>query len=208
LHAALSVFVNSDRGGIIIKKNIVCAESRHTAMKTVKQAVVAGAFFAVLLLFQGCMYGTQLRSELTDPKALSGTFDLMLYGCRYPDDIENAAFLIPAGSQIPLELYVPDTSYKVKKGLSADKAFNEADAFVRCGVHTVQETRFHRVLDNTGAVVGYDVIPRYLPYDIYGSDPLLVTYSLLAGKVTVYIRLRPEVERQMMMDDTPGKETP
>jgi hypothetical protein len=177
-------------------------------MKTAKQAAAAGALVTILLLCHGCMYGTQLNSELTDPNTLNGTFDLMLYGCRYPDDIENAAFLVPADSKIPLELFVTDTSYKVKKGLSADKAFSEADAFVRCGIHTVQETRFHRVLDNTGAVVGYDVIPRYLPYDIYGSDPLLVTYSLLAGKVTVHIRLRPEVERQMMMDDTPGKETP
>ncbi|MHB8846206.1 MAG: hypothetical protein ACYC7L_15850 [Nitrospirota bacterium] len=168
----------------------------------------AALMLGMLLLAQGCLSGTQLRSELSDPRALGGTFDLMLYGCRYPDDIENAAFLVPAESAIPLELFVSDTSYKLKKGLSAEKAVAEADAFVRCGVHTVQETRFHRILDTTGTVVGYDVIPRYLPYEIGGPDPLLVTYVLSSGRITAYVRLKPEVERQIMQFDAPAGGTP
>lgn len=173
-----------------------------------RTAVAAAITSVLLLMLNGCMPGMQLRSELADPKALNGTFDVMLYGCRYPDDIENAAFLVPTGSTTPLELFVSDTSYKLKKDLDANKAFAEADAFVRCGVHTVQETRFHRVLDASGTVVGYDVLPRYLPYDVGGSDPLLVTYTHSAGKVRVYIRLRPEVERQLMLFDIPGNGTP
>lgn len=170
--------------------------------------VAAYVVLGMLLLAQGCASGMQLRSELSDPKALSGAFDLMLYGCRYPDDIENAAFLVPAGSSIPLELFVPDTSYTLKKGLNAEQAVAEADAFVRCGVHTVQETRFHRILDNTGAVVGYDVLPRYLPYEVGGPDPLLVTYVLSSGRITAYIRLKPEVERQIIQFDAPAGGTP
>jgi len=157
-----------------------------------------------MLVLQGCAFGKQLQTQTADPKTITGTFDLYLYGCRYPADYEHAAFLILPEAKYPVELFVRDTSYTVKKGLQADKALSEAEAFVRCGNHTVVETRVHKIPDDSGGTIGYEILPRYPPTDAGGSDPLLVSYSLKDGKIIVYIRLFPDVERKLNQMEGPG----
>ena len=106
----------------------------------------------VLLLaatLAGCAAGTRLLTETADPKTISGTFDLITYGCRYPDDIEHAAFLIAPEKTSMVDLFVPTTSYKITRGLPADLGLAEAGAFVRCGNRTVEETRVHRIPAST-----------------------------------------------------------
>jgi hypothetical protein len=157
-----------------------------------------------MLVLQGCAFGKQLQTQNADPKTISGTYDLYLYGCRYPADYEHAAFLISPDAKYPVELFVRDTSYKVTKGVQADKALSEADTFVRCGIHTVMETRVHRIPDDSGGTIGYEVLPRYSFSEISGPDPLLVSYSLKEGKITVTIRLSPEAERKLKSGGSPG----
>jgi hypothetical protein len=60
----------------------------------------------------------------------------------------------------------------------------------------------HRILDDSGGTIGYEILPRYPATDVSGSDPLLVSYTLKEGKVTVYIRLSPDVERKLYMPNT------
>jgi hypothetical protein len=158
---------------------------------------LVAALLILVLSLSGCIMGTQLNTETADPKTISGTYDLYLYGCRYPDDREHAAFLIAPDKASRVDLYVPDTSYKITKGLPADKALAEADQFVRCGIHTVTDIRVHRIPDGSNGTIGYEILPRYLPFDVGGMDPLLVNYTLKDGKVTVYIRLFPDVERSI-----------
>ena len=157
------------------------------------------ALFVLASSLSGCMLGTQLNTETADPKTISGTYDLFLYGCRYSDDLEHAAFLIAPDKAGMVDLYVPETSYKIKRGLPADKALAEADAFLRCGIHTVTELRIHRIPDGSSGTMGYEILPQYLPYDVGGTNPLLVSYTLKDGKVTVYIRLFPDVERKLYL---------
>jgi hypothetical protein len=157
-----------------------------------------------MLVLQSCAFGKQLQTQTADPKTITGTYDLYLYGCRYPADYEHAAFLISPDAKYPVELFVRDTSYKVTKGVQADKALSEADTFVRCGIHTVMETRVHRIPDDSGGTIGYEVLPRYPFSDIGGSDPLLVSYSLKEGKITVTIRLSPEAESKIKSAGSPG----
>jgi len=166
------------------------------------------AFLAAVLLamsvLQGCAFGKQLRTETADPKTIAGTYDLMMYGCRYPTDYEKAAFLISSQSRYPVTLIVSDTSQKVKKGLPADQALSEAEAFVRCGVHAVEGTRVLRVLDDSGGTIGYEVLARYPVTEAAGIDPLLVNYSLKEGKITVYIQLLPQAERKLSQPTSPA----
>jgi hypothetical protein len=143
------------------------------------------------------MLGTRLDTETADPKTITGTYDLLLYGCRYSDDLERAAFLIASDKTGMVDLFVPATSYKVKPGLPAEKALAEADAFVRCGNHTVTELRVHRIPDGSNGTIGYEILPRYSYYDDGGTDPLFVSYTLKDGKITVSIRLYPDVERRL-----------
>jgi hypothetical protein len=166
-------------------------------MKATKQILEVAAALIVLFAIQGCSLGTQLQTETADPKGIEGTYDLFTYGCRYPNDIEHAAFLIAPDKAGMVEFYVPATSYKVKQGLPADQALAEADTHVRCGVRTVEAIRVHRIPDGSGGTLGFEVLPRYSATEVGGMDPLIVSYALKDGKITVYIRLLPDVEKKL-----------
>jgi len=166
-------------------------------MNATKQILGSAAALIVLFAIQGCSHGPQLRTESADPTRIEGTYDLFTYGCRFPKDIEHAAFLIAPDKAGMVELYVPATSYKIKRGMPADYALAEAEAHVRCGIRTVLSSRVHRIPDGSGGTLGYEVLPRYAPTEVGGMDPLTVSYSLKDGKVTVYIRLLPDVEKKM-----------
>ena len=173
-------------------------------MKAMRQILVVAAALIVLFTIQGCSYGTQLRTESADPKGIEGTYDLFTYGCRYPDDIEHAAFLIAPDKASMVELYVPATSYKVKKGIPADQAIAEANTHVRCGVRTVEAIRVLRIPDGSGGTLGFEILPRYPATDVGGMDPLNVSYALKDGKITVYIRLFPDVEKKLYRSSSGG----
>src|SRR5574342_1016325 len=113
-------------------------------MKVMMQILFVSAALIVIFTIQGCSFGTQLRTESADPNGIEGTYDLFTYGCRYPTDIEHAAFLIAPEKAGMVELYVPDTSCKVKRGIPADQALAEADTHVRCGVRKVVAIRVRR----------------------------------------------------------------
>src|SRR5512139_1358160 len=119
------------------------------------------ALLLAMAVLQGCVLGTPLLSESADRKKIDGTYDLYLYGCRYPSDYEHAAFLISSDARYPVDLVVFETAYKVKKGLPAAQALSEAEAFVRCGIHTVDQTRVRRIPDGSGGTVGYELLPRF-----------------------------------------------
>jgi hypothetical protein len=170
--------------------------------------VLSTILLIALIAIQGCAFGKQLQTQTADPKTIAGIYDLYLYGCRYPEDYEHAAFLISPEAKYPVSLFVLDTSYKVKKGLEAEKALEQAEIFVRCGNHTVAETRVHRIPDDSGGTIGYEILPRYPVTEPSGIDPLLVSYSLKDGKIIVYIRLSPEVERGLNQMDAPSGAAP
>lgn len=167
-------------------------------MNAKRSQLILSSLLLLAAILSGCAsLGTQLRTETADPKAIQGTYDLYTYGCRYPEDLERAAFLIAPEKSAMVDIFVPATSYKVKRGISADQALTEANAHVRCGVRTVHEVRTHRIPDGSGGTLGYELLPRFVPTDEGGMDPLLVSYSLKEGKIVVYIRLFPDVERKM-----------
>lgn len=152
------------------------------------------AFLAIM--FAGCMAGKQLATSAVEPAAVTGTYTLLLYGCRYPDDIKNVVILVNEGSKYPFEIYDLDTSYKVKRDVPALQAFSEADSFLRCTFHRIWKTEVRRISDDAGGTIGYEVRPLYVPYEFGMSDVLLTSYSLRNdGTVRAYIRLDPDVER-------------
>jgi hypothetical protein len=166
-------------------------------MKAMRHFCDIAAALIVIFTIQGCSLGMQLRTESADPKGIEGTYDLFTYGCRYPNDIEHAAFLIAPEKAGMVELHVPDTSYKVKRGIPADQALAEADKHVRCGVRKVMAISVHRIPDGSGGTLGYEVLPRYSVTEVGAVDPLNVSYSLKDGKITIYIRLSPDVEKKL-----------
>jgi len=174
-------------------------------MKATRHFLDVAAALIVIFTIQGCSLGTQLRTESADPNGIEGTYDLFTYGCRYPTDIEHAAFLIAPEKAGMVEFYVPDTSYKVKRGIPADEALAEANKHVRCGVRKVVAIRIHRIPDGSGGTLGFEVLPRFSATEVGAVDPLDVSYSLKDGKITVYIRLSPDVEKKMSSPSGGGR---
>jgi len=164
-------------------------------MEHARPARLTVILFLLAAALSGCAMGTQLLTASADPKAITGTYDLYMYGCRYPDDLEHAAFLIEPEKSPMVELFVRDTAVTIKRGLPADSALAEANKFVRCGNRTVEAIRFQRIPDGSGGTLGYEMLPRYPITDDGGMDPVLVNYSLKKGKIFVYIQLSPEAER-------------
>jgi len=166
---------------------------------------------AVLLLatvfLQSCITGVELRTRPVDRARISGTYTLFLYGCHYPDQVENAAILVDENSKYPLEIYDLDTSYKVKKGLSAQQALAEADTFVRCSTHSIWLTQVVRIPDDVNGTIGYEMRPLYHPLEFGFSDVMTIGYRLQDGKVRTYIRKVPELERMPGAGDERGLPT-
>ncbi len=161
-------------------------------MRSFRSVVTATGFVCVMALVTGCASGIRLTTESAGTSTIQGTFDLYLYGCRYPSDFENVAILVAADSPYPLDIYTLSTRYKIKKDLTGEKALEEANAFIRCSMKGVAHSAVRKILDDKGRIFGYDVRPFYMPYEVPGSDVMLMNYFLSGGKVTAYITIVPE----------------
>ena len=155
----------------------------------------AALILVLAAMFQACVPGKRLTTSSADPSDMKGTYTLMLYGCHYPDQINNIAILVDETSKYPVEIYDLDTSYKVKKGVLPQQALAEAESFVRCSTHRIWQTQLLRIPDDSGGTIGYEVRPLYIPYEFGIPDVLLVNYFLRDSTVRVYIKIDPDVER-------------
>jgi hypothetical protein len=156
----------------------------------------------ILIIFlatlTACVPGTTLLTKEAKPDEVKGTYTLLLYGCHYPDDVKDVAFLIDEGSSQPFEIYDIKTSFKVKKGVPAQQALSEAEAFIRCSMRRVSYTGFRSIPDGAGGILGYEVRPLFFPTEFGYADIMLINYSLLKdGMIRVYIKLDPGVEKQI-----------
>jgi hypothetical protein len=149
-----------------------------------------------LLILNGCMAGKRLDIQGAVPADIEGTYALILYGCRYPSDLENLAILYRDGGPFTFEMYTLETSYRVKKGLPADEALKQADQFLRCSFD-YWRTQLSKIVDREGTIAGYELRPLYAPYKYGTMDVLDIHYWLRDSKVTVYIRLDPDIENAL-----------
>ena len=163
-------------------------------MKRLRNRIRFAALLLMTITLQSCMAGMQLSTTSADRTRISGTYTLLLYGCHYPDQIENVAILVNENSRYPLEIYDLDTSFKVKKGVPAQQAIAEAEAFVRCSFHSVWQTQVSAIMDERGGSIGYEFRPLYAVTEFGMPDVLLISYSLKDGKVRASIRKSPEME--------------
>jgi hypothetical protein len=162
------------------------------------------ALLAISLTMPACtsMGGRHLRIEPAKPSEVMGTYTLLLYGCRYPDDLENVAILDKDGDPYTIEIYAPDFRYTVKTGLSAEDALKQAERFVQCSVH-YQQTRFSRIADPAGGIAGYEARGLYSPIRFGMYDVLDVQYVARDNKIVVYIKLDPAVEKELSNEGGP-----
>ncbi len=162
--------------------------------------LVAGLAAVIFTAVNSCTPRASLKTERAYPSEITGTYTLFLYGARHIEDIETIAILAREGTPYTFEIYSPEFNYKVVKGVPADSAFTRAAAFVSFH-HAFDHYEVSRILDGTGAVIGYEVRPFYRPFEYGYSNVLDVWYTLRDGKVITTIHLKPEVERLLRDGD-------
>jgi hypothetical protein len=163
-------------------------------MKFISVIFVLASFIVIAGVASVC--AADLRTEEVGPANIKGTFDLILYGGRYFRDVETAAFLDIEGDLYRLEPYAPDFDYRIIRGLSAKEALERAEQFVS-GRYDFWRSLLSRIIDEQGKTVGYEVRPLYHVPAFGVPDVMNIDYVTKGDKIRIYIRLKPEVERQL-----------
>jgi hypothetical protein len=151
---------------------------------------------SVFFMLNGCMAGKRLDIKGAVPSDLQGTYALLLYGCKYGNDLENIAILYKDKGPFTFEMYSLQTSYRVRNGLPAVEALKQADQFLRCSTE-YWKTQLSKIVDREGTIVGYELRPLYAPYQYGHMDVLDINYWLRDNNVTVYIKLDPDTQKSI-----------
>lgn len=146
-----------------------------------------------------------LRTEEANDADVKGVFTLILYGNSHAKDVETIAILDNEGDQYTIEPYARESDYKIKKGISAGEALNEAKRFVSQPISFYRD-QLSRIINNKGDIIGYEVRPLYQPF-VFGTNDLLdVGYIQKNGKIVAIIRIKSWIEKNLLDDGNKKEE--
>ena len=151
--------------------------------------------FLLLTSIYSCASERYLNRGRAGYEELAGTYTLLLYGARHMDDLETAAIFDKEGDPYTIEIYAPEFDYIVRKGMTAKDALAEAQAFVKYH-RDFARSRFSKLTDNAGNIVGYEMRPLYHAFHIGESDVLYIDYMMKDNKVITNIRLKDNVKER------------
>ena len=170
--------------------------------RTIANCVLLLAVCAVSMILASCATGNYLQTEESSSVEMKKTYRLILYGGRFSDDMETMAILDKEGDTYEFIVYASDADYRIKRKVPGKKALEEAEKFVRFH-HSFHRSLLSRILDHSGATIGYEVRPVYFPAGVGFSDVIDVYYRIEGKTVLVKIQLRPEAEDRLFERDTP-----
>lgn len=152
-----------------------------------------------------CALGNRLTVKSAEESSVTGNFRLILYGCTHNNDLRTFAILDKEGDPYVFEPYAPDFEYRVKKGVPAKEALQEAEKFVDCH-NAFRSAQLSRLVDAKGETIGFEMRPRYMPF-VFGIDDVLHTdYRIKGDKVIVKIWLSRSAEGMMENGESGEKE--
>lgn len=166
-------------------------------MKRILYSLLAVLCIAFL---NSCSTSNYLKTEGVKDADIKGSFTLILYGGRHLNDIETIAILDIEGDQYIFEPYAPEFDYKIKRGIPAKEALEEAERFVSWH-SSFYRIQLSKILDDKDNVIGYELRPLYQPLAFGVSDVLDVDYRIKDSRVIVRIKLKPQIERMLFDGD-------
>lgn len=132
----------------------------------------------------------RLETQSAGPSDVKGTFTLLLYGGRYPDDLERAAFLDCEEDRYRFEPYAPAFDFQTFRSLEPTDALQHAEAFV--SRHTAfSRSYLSKIIGPHNEVIGFEVVPIYHSFSVGIPNPLEIAYFLEADRVVIRVRLQP-----------------
>jgi hypothetical protein len=169
-----------------------------TTRKT--RLVVTGVLFFLGLLTASCGMHFASQPPSVDPKEITGTYSVIVYGGRHANDLETIGFFDREDDDYSIAVNAPDFDYKVKRGMAAADALKYAREAV--GFHRSYWSMYiTRIVAPDGHFVGYELRPLYPSFEFGYSDVLDVFYSWRGKALVVTVRLKPQVRRQLEGDD-------
>ncbi|TAN39702.1 MAG: hypothetical protein EPN25_10370 [Nitrospirae bacterium] len=154
----------------------------------------------VAAALSGCATGQYLKTEEVLSPELSGTYTLILHGGRYAADFQNVAILDREGDSFSIGIYAPVFDYKVRSGLPADRAIEEAEKFVRFH-YAARSSQWKKILGTDNSLIGYEVRPLYEPLETGYPDILDITYVTRGKKIIARISFKHDLERGILRED-------
>ena len=171
-----------------------------------KKSVYFTAFVFLLTVFfcVSCTPGIRLNTQSAQDSEVTGTYNVIFYGCNYFNDLETIAFLDREGDPYTFEPYAPDFKYRVKKRVAATEALAEAKNFLSCN-GSFKRAQLSSIVAPNGDILGYEVRPLYYSFAYGGEDILYTDYRLKGNKVVIKIWLNPSIENMLRGGGGEGK---
>jgi hypothetical protein len=165
------------------------------------KGIAVMVFSVAVLLLISCAGGRYLRVEpFTDANEMRGSYTAIFYGGTSSVDLETVVVLDLEGDGYEFVPRAPEFEYRVEEGLSREEALPRAERFLSW-YPDFMRVRMSRVLAPDGTVIGYELRPLFRPFAYGWADILDVLYLLKEDRtVSVYVRLKPEVERSIRDD--------
>lgn len=165
-------------------------------MKMKKTYVLFASGLLAILALTSCATGTRLDTRSAQDAEITGTYNVIFYGCNYFNDPETIVFLDKTGDPYIFEPFAPDFVYRIKKGLQATDAVAEASNFPNC-TSSFKNAQIRGIVAPSGDILGYELRPLYHSF-VFGRDDVLnVYYRLRDEKVIITITLDPAVEKML-----------
>lgn len=148
-----------------------------------------------LMLGTGCAAQYASVPEVR-PHEISGSYSLILYGGRHGNDLETLAILSREGSGYTFVMHAPDFDYRVIPARPAAEALKHAEDAVRFHPH-FSRSALSAIVAPDGGTIGYEMRPLYQAMVFGESNVLDVDYAFRGATVSVTVRLKPHVRRQL-----------
>ncbi len=163
---------------------------------TTKTILFVTCLLATLLVSHAALAGDLLKTAPAQDSELTGTFDVILYGCNYFNDPESIVFFDRADDALTFDPFAPSFNYRVRKGVNSADLLEHAKKFLNCNV-ALRGFELKKIVAEDNRVIGYELRPHYDSF-VYGiTEPLSVYYRIKGDKVRIDLRLDPSVEHML-----------
>lgn len=161
-------------------------------------------FTILLILLLPLIIHAEISVNNCNEKDIKGVYNLIVYSNSFIKDPETFIILDKADDEIKIVPYAPTFKYSVKENLDEKEALKIANeilkdsafvSFIKCSVIKEKEN-----------IYGYELKPVYFPWIFGILEPLETVYKKQGSTITIFIRLHPQVERQIYFNGDSGRD--
>lgn len=158
--------------------------------------------FKILVVFLVIVLSFKLYAGIVlqpcDEKNIKGEFNLIIYSDSFINDPETFIVFDIADDKISVFPYASSFKFRVIENLNEKEALktsqeilkNSSVSFIKCSV-----------IRDKNSVFGYELKPIYFPWIFGILEPVKTVYKKQNDTITIFIRLNPQVEKQIYNGD-------